>query len=73
MHGAARKTSEKKTPELIKQKLLASLVEHSDGEGDYLELNEEIRNAKELQDAIDLVKKYEELLKAANKKIIDIV
>ena len=73
MHGAARKTSEKKTPELIKQKLLASLVDYSDGEGDYLELNEEIRNAKELQDAIDLVKKYEDLLKAANKKIIDIV
>ena len=73
MHGAARKTSEKKTPELIKQNLLASLVEHSDGEGDYLELNEEIRNAKELQDAIDSVKKYEDLLKAANKKIIDIV
>ena len=73
MHGAARKTSEKKTPELIKQKLLASLVEHWDGEGDYLELNEEIRNAKELQDAIDLVKKYEDLLKAANKKIINIV
>ena len=60
-------------PELIKQKLLASLVDYSDGEGDYLELNEEIRNAKELQDAIDLVKKYEDLLKAANKKIIDIV
>ena len=70
MHGVARKTSKKKTPELIKQKLLASLVEHLDGEGYYLELNEEIRNAKELQDAIDLVKKYEDLLKAANKKII---
>ena len=47
MRGAARKTNKKKTPEIIKQELLASLVEHSDGEGDYSKLNEEVRNAKE--------------------------
>ena len=46
----------KKTPEGVKQELLASLVEHSDEEGDYSELNGEVRNAKELKDGIDLVK-----------------
>ena len=50
----------------------ASLVEHSDGEGDYSELNEEVRNAKKTKDGIALVKKYEDLLKGGNKKIINI-
>ena len=32
-----------KNPEIIKQELLASLAEHSDGEGDYSELNEDVK------------------------------
>ena len=58
---------------MIKKELLTSLVEHSDGEEDYLELNEEVRNAKEKRDGIALVKKYENVLKGTNKKIINIV
>ena len=61
------------TNEMIKKELLTSLVEHSDGEEDYLELNEEVRNAKEKRDGIALVKKYENVLKGTNKKIINIV
>ena len=58
---------------MIKKELLTSLVEHSDGEEDYLELNEEVRNAKEKRDGIALGKKYENVLKGTNKKIINIV
>ena len=36
-------------------------------------MNEEVRNEKEPQDDIDLVKKYENLSKGASKKIINIV
>ena len=36
-------------------------------------MNEEVKNAKESKDGISLVKKYEDLLKGANKKIINIV
>ena len=64
MRGGARKTNKKKkTPEVVKQEL-ASLVEHSDGEGDYSELNGEVRNAKELKDGIDLVKNMKIFWKA---------
>ena len=73
MRGAARKTNNKKAPQIITQELLASLVQNSDGEGDYSELNEEVKNAKEPQDGIDSVKKYENVLKGANKKIMNIV
>ena len=58
---------------MIKKELLASIAELSDGEEDYLELNEEVRNAKEPKDSIFLVKKYEDLLKGANRKMINIV
>ena len=37
------KQRKKKNPEIIKQELLASLAEHSDGEGDYSELNEDVK------------------------------
>ena len=40
-----------------------------DGERDYLELNEEVRNAKKLQGGIDLVTECEDLLKVVNKKL----
>ena len=35
-------------------------------------MNEEVRNAKKTKDGIALVKKYEDLLKGGNKKIINI-
>ena len=57
----------KKHLKFVKQELLASFVEHSDGEEDYSELIEEVRNAKEPQDGIDLVKKCENLLKGTTK------
>ena len=49
----------KKTPEIIKQEL-----QH---------MNEEVKNVKELKNGISLVKKYEDLLKGVNRKIINIV
>ena len=73
MRGVARRVKKNKTPEIIKQELLASIVELSDGDKDYLELNEELRNAKKSKDGICLVKKYEDLLRAENRKIINIV
>ena len=36
-------------------------------------LNDEVKNAKSLKEGISLVKKYKNLLKGANKKIINIV
>ena len=36
-------------------------------------MNDEVKSAKDLKDGIALVKKYEDLLKWANKKIINIV
>ena len=57
---------------MIKKELLASVV-LSGGEEDYLDLNEEVKNVKDLKDGIALVKQYEGLLKGVNKKIINIV
>ena len=62
----------KKTPEIIKKELLASILEVFEEE-DYLQTREEVKNAKDLKDGISLVKKYEDLLKEANRKIINIV
>ena len=73
MHGVARKANNKKTPEIIKNELLASILEVSNEEEDYLQINEEVKNAKELKDGICLIKKYENLSKGANKKFINIV
>ena len=42
-------------------------------EEDYLEVNEEVKDAKEPKEAISIIKKYEELLKGENRKIINIV
>ena len=36
-------------------------------------MNEEVKNVKELKDGMSLVKKYEDLLKGANRKIINTV
>ena len=38
--------------EIVKQELPASIAEHSDEEEDYLQLNEEVRNAEESKDGI---------------------
>ena len=73
MRGIARKVNKQKTPELIKKELLASILEVFNEEEGYLQINEEVKNAKELKDGMALVKKYEDLLKGANKKIINIV
>ena len=48
----------KKTPEIIKQELLTSILEIFK-EQDYLKINEEVENLK-----------YEDLLKGAKKKFI---
>ena len=64
--------NKQKTPELIKKELLASILEVFNEEEGYLQINEEVKNAKEMKDGMALVKKYEDLLKGANKKIINI-
>ena len=66
MRGAPRKmkkqknkqTKKKKATDTIKQELLASILEVSDEEEDYLHMNEEVKNVKELKHGISLVKKY---------------
>ena len=59
----ARKTNKKKTSEMIKRELLASILEPSGGEQNYSELS---KVKKEPKDGIALVKKYEDHLKGAN-------
>ena len=46
--------------EIIKQELLVFEVFE---EEDYLQMNEEVKNAKKPKDGISLVKKHEDLLK----------
>ena len=69
--GSVRKTNRKKTPEMIKKDLLDSILEASEEQN--ANLNEEVKNVKCLKGGISLVQKYENLLKCANKKIINIV
>ena len=73
LRGVATKMKQKKTTEKIKKELLASIPEVSNEEEDYLQMNEEVKIAKEVKDCMSLVKKYENLLKRANKRIINIV
>ena len=56
---------------MIKNELIASILEVFEAQNDS-QMNEKV-NAKELKDGISLVKKYEDLLKGANRKIINIV
>ena len=72
MRGVTRKMKKKKTLETAKKELLASILEGLEEE-DYLNICENVKNAKDLKDAISLVKKHEDLLKSSNKRIIDIV
>ena len=55
----AKKMNKKKTPEMIKKNLV-SILEVFNEEEDYLQMNEEVKNAKELKDGIALVKKHED-------------
>ena len=74
MRGVARKPNKKKTPEIIKEELLLSILEVSNEEKDYLQMNKEVKSAtKELKDGIALVNKCQNHLKGANKGIINIV
>ena len=59
--------------DIIEKELLASISEVFDEEEEYLSMNEEVKNAKEPKEGISLIKKYEDLLKGANKKINNIV
>ena len=52
----ARKMNNKKTPEMIKKELLASILEVSNEEEDYLQMNAEVENAKKLKDGKYLIK-----------------
>ena len=61
-----------KTNETIEKKLLESILEVFEEEN-HLQICEEVKNAKDLKDSMSLVKKYEDLLKSSNKKIINIV
>ena len=60
MRGIAKKMNKKKTPEMIKKTLLVSILKVFNEEEDYLQMNEEVKNAKELKDGIALVKKHED-------------
>ena len=62
----------KKTPETIKKEFLESILKVFEEEN-YLQICEEAKYAKDLKDSIFLIKKYEDLLKSSNKKIINIV
>ena len=68
LHGVARKTNKKKTAKMIRKELLASILEVSNREEDYLQMNEVVKNAKELKDGIRLINKYENLLKGAKNR-----
>ena len=56
---------------MIKEELQESILEVYEKEN--ANLNDEVKNVKSLNEGTSLVKKYENLLKSANKKIIDIV
>ena len=53
---------------MIRKELLASILEVSNREENYLQMNEVVKNAKELKDGICLINKYENLLKGAKNR-----
>ena len=57
--------------ELIKIELQESILEVPEEEN--ANLNEDVKNAKSLNEGISLLQKYENFLKGANKKIMNIV
>ena len=72
MPGVTKRMKTKKTPETIKKEFLESILKVFEEEN-YLQICEEAKYAKDLKDSIFLIKKYEDLLKSSNKKIINIV
>ena len=66
LRSVTRNTVKKKIPKAIKQELLVSRIKIADDE-DYWELNKEVQDAKKPKYAISLVKKYEGLLRGANR------
>ena len=62
-----KKNEQKKTPEMIRKELLASILEVYEEEDD-LQMNKEAKNAKGLKDGIYLVKKYEIFWKEQTKR-----
>ena len=66
-----RKTNRKKTPEIIKKEWQESILQVSEEEN--ANLNEQVKNAKSLNEGISLIQKYENLLKGADKKVINIL
>ena len=62
----------KQTPETINKELLGSILEVFE-KRNYLQICEEVKNAKDLKEGVSLVKRYEDLLKSSNKKTINIV
>ena len=66
-----RKTNRKKTPEIIKKEWQESILQVSEEEN--ANLNEQVKNAKSLNEGISLIQKYENLLKGADKKAINIL
>ena len=72
MRGATKRMKTKKTPETSKKELFKSILKAFEEEN-YLQICEKAKNAKDLKDCAFLVKKYEELLKSSNEKIISIV
>ena len=51
------KTDKRKSPEIIKEELLLSLLENVDE--NELRINEALRNANQLNEAIQIIKNYE--------------
>ena len=60
------KTGKRKSPEIIKEELLLSLLVNVDE--NELRINEALRNANQLNEAIQIIKNYELLFFLKNKK-----
>ena len=70
LRGSVRKTNRKKTPGAIKKEFQESILEVSEEEN--ANLNEAVENMKSLKEGISLIQNNKNLLKGANKKIINI-
>ena len=71
MYQANQQKQKKKTQNAIKKELPGLLIEFEDE--DEQELKELVKNLKESKKAITLIKRYKNILKAQNKKIINLV
>ena len=72
LRGVTKKIKIKKTPKTIKKELLESILEVFKEEN-FLQICEDVKNAKDLKGSIFLAKEYQDLLKSSNKKIIKVV